>query len=164
MSRRPRMRPTFQLRLGPDGADVLERLRASLAANDTRLVGQVITGHAMIKLHRDHRSLLSPVLNLELAEHDGATFLRGRFSPQPNVWTGFMALYGVLSLVGVAGLMYGFAQMIVDQTPWPMLAAPVCAILIAFVYGAAFIGQGLTVADMWEMRRFVDELVAGTRT
>ena len=160
MSRRPRMRPTFQIHLGSDGADVLERLRARLATDDARLVGQVLTGHAMIKLHRDHRSLLSPVLNLELAEHDGAAVLRGRFSPQPNVWTGFMAIYGILSLIGVAGLMYGFAQMTVDQTPWPMLAAPICAALIAFVYGAAFIGQGLTVADMCEMRRFVDELVA----
>ena len=164
MSRRPRMRPTFQLRLGPHGADVLEHLRARLATDDSRLVGQVVTGHAMIKLHRDHRSLLSPVLNLELAEHDGATVLRGRFSPQPNVWTGFMAIYGVLGLIGVAGLMYGFAQLTVDETPWPMLAAPVCAVLIAFVYGAAFIGQGLTVADMWEMRRFVEELAAGTRS
>lgn len=162
MSRRPRMRPTFQIRLEPDDTDILEHLRLRLDAGDTRLIGQVLDGHAMIKLHRDHRSLLSPVLNLELAEHDGDLVLRGRFSPQPNVWTGFMAVYGVLGLIGVAGLMYGFAQMTVDQTPWPMLAAPICMALIGFVYGAAFIGQGLTVADMCEMRRFVDELTTRT--
>ena len=32
---------------------------------------------------------------------------------------------------GVAGLMYGFAQMTVDQTPWAMLAAPVALALTA---------------------------------
>jgi hypothetical protein len=40
-----------------------------------------------------------------------------------------------------------------------MLAAPVSLALIGFVYGAAFIGQGLTVDDMYAMRAFVDTLV-----
>lgn len=154
------MRPTFEIALRTGNADVLERLRRRLDRGETDLVGQVITGHAMLKLPRERRSLLSPVLNLEVVEGEGGPVLRGRFSPQPNVWTGFMAVYGVLAMVGLGGLIYGFALMTVDETPWPMLAVPICAALIGFVYGAAFIGQGLTTNDMYEMRAFVNE-VAG---
>ena len=160
MTRPPRMRPVFRLELAADRADVLERLRHRLGQPDCGFEGQVVTGHAMIHLPPARRSLLSPVLNLRLAEEDGRTVLHGRFSPQPNVWTGFMAIYGVLGLIGLGGLMYGFAQMTVDQAPWSMLAAPVALALIGFVYGAAFIGQGLTVDDMYAMRAFVDALVA----
>jgi hypothetical protein len=153
------MRPTFEIVL-PDGeGEVLDRLRRRLERGDTQLVGQVVRGHAVLRLPRERRSLLSPVLNLEIVESDdGPAVLRGRFSPQPNVWTGFMAVYGVLIMVALAGLMYGLAKLTVQESPWPMLAVPICAALFGFVYGAAFIGQGLTVDDMYELRAFVDEV------
>lgn len=156
--RPPRMRPTFEIILaGPDSA-ILERLRRRIAEEDDRFVGQFVVGHAMIKLPRQRRSLLSPVLNLETVERDGQHLLRGRFSPQPNVWTGFMLIYGLLAMFGLAGLMYGLAKLTVDESPWAMLAAPISIALIAFTYGASVIGQGLTVDDMYEMRTFVNEV------
>ena len=159
MTRPPRMRPTFEIPLAAGDVDVLERLREHLAGGDTDLMGQVVKGHAMLKLPRERRSMLSPVLNLEVVEQQaGAPVLKGRFSPQPNVWTGFMAIYGTLAMIGLGGLMYGFAKLTVDESPWPMLLLPICLALIGFVYGAAFIGQGLTTDDMYEMRAFVDEV------
>lgn len=155
---RPHMRPEFTVTLDGDGQAVLDRIGRELDQTDL-IVGQVVTGHAMLELPRGRRSLLSPVLNLELVERGGRPALRGRFSPQPNVWTGFMAVYGVLALVGLAGLMYGFAQLTVDETPWSMLAAPACLAVAGFVYGAAFIGQGLTVDEMYELRVFVTDVV-----
>jgi hypothetical protein len=155
------MRPTFEIPLTAGDTTVLDRLRARLDGGDTDLRGQVVQGHALLKLPRERRSLLSPVLNLEVAAGEDGDLLRGRFSPEPNVWTMFMAIYGVLILIALGGLMYGFALMTVDEAPWPMLAVPVCGALFGFVYGAAFIGQGLTVNDMYEMRAFVEE-VAGS--
>jgi ABC-type Na+ efflux pump permease subunit len=153
------MRPTFEIALPAGDTAVLDRLRDRLARDDVDLMGQVVEGHAMLKLPRARRSMLSPVLNLELAEReDGTPLLRGRFSPQPNVWTGFMAIYGVLAMIGLGGLMYGFAKMTVDESPAAMLLLPICLALIGFVYGAAFIGQGLTADDMYEMRAFVEEI------
>jgi hypothetical protein len=57
------------------------------------------------------------VLNLDVIDRDGGHVLRGRFSPQPNVWTLFMAIYGVLALVGLGGLMFGLAKLTVDESP-----------------------------------------------
>ena len=35
--------------------------------------------------------------------------------------------------------------------------------LIAFIYGAAFIGQGLGAEDMYELRSFVDRIADGVK-
>ncbi len=164
MTRPPRMRPTFEIPLDATNIDVLDQLSARIDSGDVDLMAQVVTGHAMLKLPRARRSMLSPVLNLEVVEQESGDgpVLKGRFSPQPNVWTGFMAIYGVLAMIGLGGLMFGFAKMTVEESPAAMLLAPICLALIGFVYGAAFIGQGLTTNDMYEMRAFVDEVAHGS--
>ena len=43
---------------------------------------------------------------------DAEPVLRGRFCPHPNVWTGFMAVYGILGMIGLSALMYGGAQLV----------------------------------------------------
>jgi len=163
MTRPPRMRPRFEVPLAADQADILDRVRRRLDVPDCPLAGQVLDGHALIRLPDARQSLLSPVLTLEVVTRDQQRVLIGRFSPQPNVWTGFMLVYGVLAMLGLIGLMYGFAQMTVDQAPWSMLAAPLALALISFVYGAAFIGQGLTADQMDELRAFVHAVLADTR-
>jgi uncharacterized integral membrane protein len=150
------MRPSFAVPLQGDGRAVLEAIHVRLARESSPLVGQVLKRHAYLQRHRDRRSLLSPYLNLQLRETDGQTLLHGRFTPHPAVWTGFLAVYGILAMLGFCGLMYGWAQTTVDEYPWGFWAAPVSVALIAFVYGGAVIGQGLTSDEMHELRRFVE--------
>ena len=167
MAQRPRMRPTFALRIKGDGPNVLQNLDQLLARDDDRITGQVVKGHACLRVARDQRSLLSPFLSLELAEPadegDGDVVLKGRFSPHPNVWTGFMAVYILLILVAIGGAMFGWAQTTVDEYPWGFWFIPAAAALYAFVYGAAVIGQGLTADEMYELRAVVDEACEGCR-
>ena len=162
---RPRMRPTFEIPMKVDGSRTFARLESRLARGRARgggqVVGQVVGRHAYLQCPPDRQSLLSPHLNLDLRERDGGVVLSGRFSPRPNVWTGFMALYGVLGLVGIGGLMLGWAQLSVKEYPWGFWLAPAAAALFAFVYGAAVIGQGLTQEEMYTLRNFVDRAVAG---
>lgn len=151
----PRMRPDFKVRLDSDPGLVLQKLRSKLEADDAPFEGQVVKGHACLRSHTGRRNLMSPHLELDVQEEDGADVLRGRFSPQPNVWTGFMALFGIIGMLGLAGAMYGFAQMTVGESPRWLLAAPAAVGIIAFIYGAAFIGQGLSSAEMFDLRAFV---------
>ena len=156
MTRPPRMRPTFELPVPGDGSALLALLGERLREPGAQLVGQVRPPHAFVRLPDDRRSLLSPHLNLELRQGESGTVLIGRFSPHPNVWTGFMGLFFALAMCGLAGLIYGLAQMAVDGPLWPMWAAPAAAALIAFIYGAAFIGQGLSGEEMFVLRAFVE--------
>lgn len=159
MTARPRMRPTFEIALTDDGSSVLGRLRDGLVQDDPPFVGQVLAEHAFVQLPRERRSLVSPYLNLRLVSRDGNPVLRGRFSPNPGVWMGFMAVFGTLGMVGLAGLMYGFAQMTIHETPWAFVVVPATLGLAAFVYGASVIGQGLSIDEMYEMRAFVDKVM-----
>jgi hypothetical protein len=127
-----------------------------LEAPESALSGQVVRNHAFLQLPTERRSLLSPFLNLELADGPEGSLLVGRFSPAPNVWTGFMAIYVFLALTGLAGLIFGWAQATVDEFAWGFIALPVSLALMVFVYGAAVIGQGLTADEMYELRAFVD--------
>ncbi len=156
MSRALRMRPQFDLDVQGDGRAVLARIRKLLDAPDAALFGQIRGDHAFVRLPDERRSILSPHLTLELREGDSGTVLHGRFSPRPNVWTGFMALFFFLGMVGLGGLMWGFAQLMLDGPIWSMLLAPISLALIAFIYGAAFIGQGLSNDEMFELRSFVE--------
>ena len=163
MARSIRMRPTFDIVVGSEGPSVLERLRDQLAAPDAEFSGQVRSNHAFVRLPEEKSSLLSPHLNLELIDGPDGTVLHGRFSPHPNVWTGFMAVYILLVLVAVGGAMFGWAQTTVDEYPWGFWLIPAAAALYAFVYGAAVIGQGLTADEMYELRALVDEACEGCR-
>ena len=153
---RPRMRPGFRVPLSGDGTAVLQGIHERLSRPSSIYTGQVLKRHAYLQLARERRSLLSPYLNIQLRDEDEGTVLLCRFTPHPAVWTGFMAVYGVLAMLALAGLMFGWAQITVDEYPWGFWAVPICLGLFVFVYGAAVIGQGLTADQMHEMRRVVE--------
>lgn len=153
------MRPRFEIAVPGDAREVMRRLRERLEAEDAELVGQVLGDHAYVRLPEARRSLLSPHLEITLLASDAGPVIEGRFSPRPNVWTGFMALFFLLGMVGLGGLMWGFAQMTIGGPLWTIWAAPASLALIAFIYGAAFIGQGLSTEEMFELRAFVERTV-----
>ncbi len=153
------MRPQFEIPVGERGPLVFTRLREQLDTPDAELYGQVRRNFAFVRFPEERRSLLSPHLELELRESEAGTVLHGRFSPRPNVWTGFMSLFFLLGMLGLCGLIYGLAQLMLEGPIWMMWSAPVSVALIAFIYGAAFIGQGLTNDEMFELRAFVEYTV-----
>lgn len=159
MATKPRMRPVFTIALTPPGTDVMRTLDATLQSGTSGLVGQVLPRHAVLQLPPERRSILSPFLNLELVDDDDGAVLKGRFSPHPNVWTGFMAIYGLLTMVGLACAMYGLSQWWLGHRAWTLLGVPGSLGAMAFVYGAAVIGQGLAADEMYDLRALVDRAV-----
>ncbi len=155
----PRMRPTFEIAMKNDGTRTMARIKHRLERGSTRVCGQVVGCHAYLQTPPATQSLLSPHLNLELRPGPHGVILRGRFSPRPNVWTGFVAVYAILALVALGGLMFGWAETTVGEYPWGFWAVPGSLALMAFVYGASVIGQGLTQDEMYVLRNFVDHMV-----
>lgn len=166
VSARPRMRPRFEMRLDVPADDVLDRLRAQIAAPRSTVGGTVLRRQAELCIPRAQAHFWSPCLSLEFSrETDDAPWtLRGRFAPEPGVWMLFMGIYGILAMGGLAGLMYGVSQWMIHETPWALVGAPIALALIAFTYGAALIGQGLGAAEMYTLRAFVDRAVESAHT
>ena len=156
---KPRMKPKFTISLGSQEEAVFHRLDQILRSKRYPVDGMVLKNHAFVQLPREKRSFLSPYLNLSLRKEKNETLLVGRFSPHPHVWTGFMAIYGFLAFLGLAGLVYGWAQTLMGESARMMWAAPISLAVIAFVYGAAVIGQGLTSDEMYTLRKVVDRAV-----
>lgn len=102
------------------------------------------------------RHFWSPYLNLEIEDEPDGSVVRGRFSPHPHVWTLFMAVYILLGIAFLAGIVWGFVQLTLGEPPWGAIVAPAAFALFAFVYGATLIGQGLGAEQMYTMRALVD--------
>lgn len=156
------MRPRFEIDDPPDADALWSALSASLAEAGSPCVGQVFRRHALLLIPEDGQHFWSPQLALELRDEE-PPLLVGRFAPDAHVWTMFMAIYGLLSMGALAGLVYGLSQSMLGGPPWALLALPAAALAAAFVYGATFIGQGLGGEQMYVLRTFVDHAVERAR-
>jgi len=150
------MRPRFELQLPVTREGWLDALRSELENDPEPLRGQVFRKHAVVEIRDGERTFWSPYLNLEVEDEPDGSVIRGRFSPHPNVWTMFMAVYILLAIVALGGLSYGMVQYTLGQSPWSLLVAPAAVALFGFVYGATLIGQGLGAEQMYTMRSLID--------
>jgi hypothetical protein len=159
MSHRPRMRPTFEVPLTVAADVFLARLRDELHRANPPLSWQVFRRHAVATVATAHRKSWSPYLNLEVTDggdEGGIATVHGRFSPHPSVWTGIMALYGVLVMAALGAAMTGIAQLSLGRPPWALLALPAAAAAAGLVFTAAVIGQRLGGEQMTMLRAVVD--------
>jgi hypothetical protein len=152
------MRPRFELQLPVTRKAWLDALGLALQNNAESLHGQVFRKHAVVQMCDEERTFWSPYLNLEVEDEPDGSVIRGRFSPHPNVWTMFMAVYILLAIVALGGLSYGMVQYTLGQPPWSLLIAPAAVPLFGFVYGATLIGQGLGAEQMYTMRSLIDRV------
>ena len=150
------MRPRFELHVPVERSAWLEAFQDALRDDSDLCRGQVFRRHAFVEIRDDQKRFWSPYLNIDLVDEPGGVAVRGRFSPHPHVWTLFMAIYILLGIAALAGLVYGLAQWILNEAPWAALGTPVAIALFAFVYGATLIGQGLGAEEMHVMRTLVD--------
>lgn len=156
---KPRMRPRFEMKVECGVEDVMERIQARLSAGGQSIEGAFTRRHGVLMMPDTRRRFWSPQLGLSLEDVADGAWIRGRFSPHPHIWTAFMFVYGILFMFGVSGAVYAVVEFALGRSPWALLVPIGCTVLAAFVYGAAFIGQGLGAEEMYELRRFLDDCV-----
>lgn len=156
------MRPRFAVDVACDAETLVGALRERIELADPPLEGHFDPAHCLLRVPAERRYFWSPELDLtfEPLEEAGAprpgVRVRCLFAPSPPVWTGFVFVYAVLGLVGLAGGVLGLAQLASGATPWGLAVPPAALALFGFVYGATFIGQGLAATQMYEMRSYLD--------
>ncbi|HHI79739.1 MAG TPA: hypothetical protein ENK02_07140 [Planctomycetes bacterium] len=160
------MRPTFERPLPSEGEFFFQLLREALERGECPCRGKVFKDHAILEIREEDQHFWSPHLGLKVlpapAENE-ANILHGRFSPNPGVWTLFLAIYGVLGIAALGGLVYGLAQWSTNESPWALLVTPAAIALMGFTYGAAFIGQGLGSEQMFFLRSFTERVLERAR-
>ncbi len=160
------MRPRFAVDVSCDVETLVERLAENVAQAEPPLAGDFDPVHCVLRIPQPRRAFWSPELDLtfECLEPEAeGTPARNRvrclFAPRPSVWTGFAFVFAVLGAAAVAGAIYGSAQLALGESPSAFLAIPAALVLAGLTYGSSFVGQGLALAQMYELRRTFDASV-----
>lgn len=152
----PRPRPRFELRSSSPRPALLQRVRLGLRADKT-LRGMVLPyGRLEITVAPAEQKPWSPQLVADVEEDAEGCVVKARFGPHPHVWTLYVILYGVASMVALACLVFGAAQLTMGVTPWGLWLTPIAAVLAGLVFGAAYVGQGLGAEQMYRLRAFLE--------
>lgn len=154
------MRPLFVVPLPVTGDALLDQIRRRLRDPKARIEGAILSAGAELTTVKAEQHFWSPYLSVEVARgDDDAWTLCGRFAPEPNVWILFLGIYGILGMACLGALMFGLSQWMAGEAPWALLGVPASLALVAFTYGAAFIGQGLGAEEMYRLRSFIDDCI-----
>ena len=163
----PKMRPTFNLRVGSSPDGVINSLRGLIDRADGPFTGKVIGRHIILTVRAQDRHFWSPWLEIEVTGaigNDGnlgaaAAELRGRFTPHPSIWTGFAFSYLALIVLALFAGVWGLSQWLIDQRPTALWAALGCCVAMALLWWSAQVGQRLARGQMEMLREAVDGVV-----
>jgi hypothetical protein len=157
------MRPRFAVDVSCDVETLVELLEENVGQADPPLEGHFDPRHCVLRIPKARRAFWSPELDLtferlepEAGGPPAGHRVRCLFAPRPAVWTGFAFFLALLAAAGVAGVLYGFAQLTLGQRPFAMLSVPAALALAALTYASSFVGQGLALEQMYQLRRVFD--------
>jgi hypothetical protein len=159
----PRFRPRFALSLDVPAQAFIDAMRRHAQHGGTRIIARVLDRDVELHLPVDEQRVFTPVLHVQVREEpQGTSTLRGRFAPHPHLWTFVMALYFLLAMFAVAGLVYAASQIILHGALWSAWSLPIALALGGFIHGAVLIGQGLAADQMHALRGVVERVAEET--
>lgn len=158
---RPRARPRFTLDLDIPPHEVLERVRARLAA-DPKVTGKLFRRTMDLTVREEDAHFWSPHLDVQLADTDGGgTRLSAMFAPHPQIWITFVGvqfLFGVFALCSAIYLLSVYV--LGHDVTVPLVAFVFFMVGGGLAYGAAYVGQGFGSEQMYELRSFLDRALS----
>ncbi len=165
------IRPTFALELDCPSRTVLERLYARLGEGPHQLRRSRSWSKAPVDggdedqftltVAEDAQRLWSPWLELEVKPRGEGTFLRGRFGPNPSVWTWFAMTYVGLTLALLISLSWAAALVIGRMgAPWTLWVSAATVAVMGALWGVAQVGQRWSRGQMVALRGAIDGALA----
>lgn len=158
------MQPAFVLEVPLNADDLMPKIRQVVQTPEiqpnTASAGACID----FKVAPDTRRFWSPHLNVQVSDIEddqkAGSELHCRYSPRPEVWTMFMAIYLVASCLIFAAAIFGYVQWSLDESPWALVVIPLLALVILGLHVASLIGQGWSSDQMEELRARLDKTLA----
>jgi len=155
------MRPSFRIGARCSTGALRDAIERRLAAREGEVVGTLASAHCVLEVMADDRRFWTPSLDLMFeasTEQEGpGTRLWGTFSPRAEIWTGFVFTMGTLAIASFFATMFGFGQMALGHAPTALVVPAAALVVGALLYAAALVGQGLSIAEMYTLRAFLDD-------
>jgi len=151
------MRPRFELIVSTPLGTTLDGFRQYLNGASAGCTGSITGCHVRLRVPEARRHTWTPQLDVEVEPHEEGALVRGLFGPDPGIWTFIVALYAIIGFSVLGGLIFAFSQWALGQAPTALWSVPVALVLACIVYVVALVGQGLSQAQMVELRTCLDE-------
>lgn len=150
------MQPTFTLNVPVSADQAIARIRRAIAQPE--LSSHVVSaGHCVdYKVDDVDRRFWSPHLSIQLYDTESGAEAFGRFSPRPEIWTMFMAIYFVAAICSFAAAIYAYVQWFLGASPWALTIIPVAILVIVALHIASLIGQSWSADQMQLLRARFD--------
>ncbi len=140
-------------------SQAMQRLRSAIASEELRGLAEAAGTVIDFKIARADRRFWSPHLSAQCSESDGGTQIFARFSPRPEVWTLFIAIYFVIAILICLAMTIGYVQWSLGYSPWSLATVPIGLLLMAGMHLASLIGQQLSADQMTVLRQRFDRAV-----
>lgn len=140
-----------------DKETVIKALQTNLINGRNIAVGSFDTedNHFELKIPPSQRHFWSPKMQIWIDEEDNNTSLSCIIGPNFKIWNIFIALYIIVVLFIIVGMVLGFIQRSNHETPYFFWAAPLGLLFILLINLAARIGQYWGKAQVSQLKSFV---------
>lgn len=151
-------RPRFKFETHMSHEEIVGKIKDQVAnRNANAFKAKTLRSHVVLRYPKEQQHFWSPQLDVNLEKlENGKTMVRCLFGPAPTVWTMFMFFYAIFGVIGVIGLMIGFSQQTLNETPWAFWFAGVGALGAAGLFIAAQQGKAMAQEEMMELKLFLD--------
>lgn len=130
--------------------------------------GEALKEHLMLTVPKRTRHLWSPHLHLEIVAHRSEaqkpvperTYVRGFFTPHPNLWTAFMLTYLALATIAVFASMWGFVEWLLDEPPLALWVGFGALLPAGAMYLVSRAGRRLAADQMHVLHAVIEENLA----
>ncbi len=156
------MRPRFAYDFPISQDRAIELLKGIMDTNDHPIEGRIAGNHLMLVIPVKDRHFWSPWLNIETlsSEEPEHITIKGRFAPNPSVWTGFMFAYSTLAVLASLAFVFGLSQLVLQNTAWAFYLIIPAVLIAAVMYWASLVGQHLAQNQMQLLYRVTLETLA----
>lgn len=155
---RIRNRPRFKMYTHLSKQQYAENLKKYLTEHRDEFSGNINQEMATISVITKDDHYWKPCLALRTEIDEEMTVIRGVFGPSSAVWTFFMFLYFLFSILWMTffTMYYVENQINSNEFPWALNASFAMLILIAATYAAARFGQKKAKDEMKKLREFAE--------
>ncbi len=152
------IRPRFDLVLPAKPELVLAQLQEHLDRTEFGCRGWVADPYAELEVPAASKRLWSPRLAIHARGSSQGCTLHCRYQPEPNLWTLYMAIWGMLAVTGASAIAWVCATWIMGAEPIVPLACVGGVVVMALaLYAVALGGQRLGADQMQLLRDALQE-------
>lgn len=154
------IRPKFRLVLSESEAEIRKSIESKLNTCGEKLRFDINEYYIIVMMPKSEEKMWTPRLTITFDEIDGATLVRGRMGPPPNIWNLYAFLYFALGFFFLFVSIYGFSQMSLGHNAPVLWLLPVISLLIIAFYMVSQIGQKKASKEVEMIKQFCKDAIS----